>query len=117
MSNVQSEIDAIKLVLISHGPVFSGGDQPNAERIAKEWHDYGFGSVRVGMWCEVGCWDASVAAEFHESHMTPRIASRACERYDERHGQAHCEDAMYEACSGNLRTADIIADWHLQHEG
>jgi hypothetical protein len=111
INEVKSEIDAIKLVLISHGPVFSGGDRQTAQRIANEWHDYGFDAAETDEWCGAGCWDASVAAEFHEAHMTPRIASRACERYDERHGQSRCEDAMYEACNGNLPVGDIIADW------
>jgi hypothetical protein len=101
----------IASVLISHGPVFSGGDQQTAERIAFDWFDHGFDADETDQWCGAGCWTPSVAAEFHEDLMTPRTASRACERYDERHGQSRCEDAMYEACNGNLPTADIIADW------
>lgn len=104
-------ITDIARVLITHGPVFSGGDQATAERIAAEWLDHGFDAAETDEWCSAGCWDASVADDFLDAHMTPRIASRACERYDERHGARHCEDAMYEACNGNLPTADIIADW------
>ena len=108
----ESQIVAeIARVLITHGPVFSGGDQHTAKGIATDWYDHGFSASETDEWCGAGCWDASVAAEFHNSGMTPRIASRACERYDERHGQTRCEDAMYEACSGNLPTADITADW------
>jgi hypothetical protein len=104
-------IAEIASVLITHGPVFSGGDQQTAERIAFDWHDHGFDASETDEWCGAGCWDASVAAEFHEAHMTPRTASRACERYDERHGQTRGMDAMYAACNGDLDTATIIADW------
>ena len=101
----------IARVLITHGPVFSGGDQHTAKGIAADWHESGFNAAEVDEWCRVYCWDASVAAEFHEAHMTPRIASRACERYDERHGLTRGMDAMYASCNGDLDTAAIIADW------
>jgi hypothetical protein len=110
MTDSQAIAD-IARVLITHGHVYSGGDQRTAERIAAEWHDHGFDAPETDEWCGAGCWDASVAAEFHEAHMTPRTASRACERYDERHGQTRGMDAMYAACNGDLKTAAIIADW------
>ena len=104
MSNAINEIQAIKLVLISHGPVFSGGDQATAERIAKEWPNCGFDSVRVGMWCEVGCWTASVAEDFRDARMTLRQAAKACQMHDDLHGG----DSMYAACNADIATADII---------
>jgi hypothetical protein len=110
MTTKQQAIASIELTLRNHGPMFYG-DDTTARRIAEEWHGYDFRADQVDQWCAVGCWDASVAAEFHNAGMTPRAASRACERYNERHGQSHCEDAMYETCDGNLPTADIIADW------
>ena len=109
MSNVQSEIDAIKLVLISHGPVYSGGDQNSAKRIANEWHDYGFDAAETDEWCGAGCWTPSVAAEFHESHMTPRIASRACEAFDAKYGPTRGMDSMYAACNEDLDAQSIIS--------
>jgi hypothetical protein len=110
MTDSQAIAD-IARVLITHGPVFSGGDQHTAERIAAEWHDHGFNADETDQWCSAGCWTPSVAAEFQDACMTPRIASRACERYDERHGQTCGMDAMYATCNGDLPTADIIADW------
>ncbi len=104
INEVKAEIDAIKLVLISHGPVFSGGDQQTAEHIAREWHDCGFGSVRVGMWCEVGCWTPSVAEDFRAARMTPSSAAKACQMHDDLHGG----DSMYAACNADIATADII---------
>jgi len=104
-------IAEIARVLISHGPVFSGGDQRTAKGIAFDWFDHGFDADETDEWCSAGCWDASVAAEFYESHITPRIASWACERYDEGHGLTRGMDSMYAACNGDIPTADIIADW------
>ena len=104
-------IAEIVSTLLSHGPVYSGGDQHTAKGIAADWYESGFSAAEVDEWCRVYCWDASVAAEFHAAHMTPRIASRACERYDERHRQMRGMDSMYAACNGDLDTATIIADW------
>lgn len=104
-------IAEIARVLITHGPVFSGGDQQTAKGIAFDWFDHGFDAAETDEWCSAGCWDASIAAEFHAAYMTPRIASRACERYDERHRTLRGVGSMYEACNGNLPTAEIIADW------
>ena len=104
-------IAEIARVLITNGPVFSGGDEHAAKGIATDWYDHNFNAAEVDEWCRVYCWDASVAAEFHAAHMTPRIASRACERYEERHGKTRGTDSMYAACNGDLPTADIIADW------
>ena len=110
MSESQIVAD-IARVLITHGPVFSGGDQRTAEMIAADWMDYGFDAETTDEWCAVGCWTASVAAEFLDAHMTPRAAARACERYDERHGQTRGMDAMYAACNADLPTEDIIAEY------
>lgn len=108
----ESQIVAdIARVLITHGPVFSGGDQQSANYIAADWLDHGFDADTTDEWCSAGCWTASVAAEFAEAGMTPRTAARACERYDERHGQTGGMDPMYAACNADLPTADIIADW------
>jgi hypothetical protein len=100
-------IAEIARVLITHGPVFSGGDEQSAERIAADWHHYGFGAESVDKWCSVGCWTASVAAEFGNAYMTPRTAARACQRY----GQQAGGDAMYAACNADVPTEDIIAEY------
>lgn len=104
-------IAEIASVLITHGPVYSGGDQRTAERIAADWLDHGFDASETDEWCAAGCWDASVAAEFREGHMAPITAARACQRYDERHGQTRGMDSMYAACNADLTTDMIIDDY------
>lgn len=108
----ESQIVAeIARVLITHGPVFSGGDQRIAEMIAADWMDYGFDAAETDEWCSAGCWTASVAAEFVDAGMTPRNAARACEAYDERHGKTRGMDSMYAACNADLSTDMIIDDY------
>lgn len=103
---VQAEIDAIKVELISYGSMFYGNSLEDAAAIAEDWYDCGFTFDQVDRWCAAGCWTPSVAAEFRDAYMTPRIAVKACELYDERHGT----DSMYAACNNDLNTADIIAE-------
>lgn len=108
----ESQIVAdIARVLITHGPVYSGGDQRTAEMIADDWLDHGFDAETTDEWCSAGCWTASVAAEFADAGMTPRNAARACQRYDERHGKTRGMDAMYAACNADLSTDMIIDDY------
>lgn len=104
-------IAEIVSTLLSHGPVYSGGDQHTAKGIAADWYESGFDASEVDEWCRVYCWDASVAADFHNAGMRPNTAAKACRMYDYR--QAHA-DSMYAACNGDLPTADIIAFYKAQ---
>jgi hypothetical protein len=94
-------IDDMASVLIDHGHTQDTDD------LAAEWAGYGFDADDVESWCEVGCWEPFVAADFREADMTPRVAARACNQYGREHGLEM--DAMYAACNLDVSADDIIA--------
>lgn len=102
--NESKLIAEIARVLISHGPVYSGGDQRTAERIAEDWMHCGFNARKTDEWCAVGCWTPSVAEDFRDAYMTPRNAAKACQMHNDLHGG----DSMYSACNADIATAEII---------
>ena len=105
------QIVEIARVLIARGVVYSGGDPQIAERIAAEWYDHDFDADETDEWCSVGCWTASVAAEFQDAYMTPRVAARACEAFERKYGPSRGVDAMYAVCNADLPTEDVIAEY------
>ena len=109
---ILAEIDAIKSVLLSHGPVFYGNNDDDAAAVAEDWYDYGFHAKGVDSWCGIGCWAAHAANEFYLANMSPRIAAKACRMYDYR--QAHA-DSMYAVCNGDLDPAAVIGFYKAEN--
>jgi hypothetical protein len=106
----QDAYDAIELaevtaVLLSHGEMFHGGTPAD---IAQDWIDHDFDADEVDSWCEVGCWDASTAAEFRDAGLSPRQAKEAADKLDDQEDERPTYDAIYRACNADLRAQAII---------
>jgi hypothetical protein len=112
----------IASVLISHGPVYSGGDQRTAEMIAADWLDYGFDAETTDEWCSAGCWTASVAESLRDAGLSPEQAATAVERCRESDTSVFSEDGlnygcpMYAACQGSYDVGNIVAAHKLDSE-
>ena len=97
----EQAIDDIARVLIDHGHTQDTDD------LAAEWAGYGFDANDVESWCEVGCWEPFVAADFREAGMTPQMADEACDQYGREEGLEM--PAMYAVCNLDVSADDIIA--------
>jgi hypothetical protein len=88
-------------VLDSHGPRFAGSD---AAEHAVDWIDWGFDAVSMVPWCEIGVWDAGVAAIWRDAGLTPEQVLAAASDLAE-----DDDDLIYAICNSD-KSPDIIID-------
>jgi hypothetical protein len=100
----------MQAMLMRRGDRFSG-DNPEEE--AEKWVDQGFGVDEADDWCEVGVWDAAVAAELRDAGLTPERAKAAAESLtdglDDPAEEYTDGDPIYAACNGDIK-ANVIID-------
>lgn len=103
-------------MLESHGQMFTGN---NVDDEAQGWIDNGFTPEVADEWCEIGCWDASVAAQLRDAGLTPDDAHNTAnlmidmeeERDDEDDPSEYTDgDPIYSICNGDTKVQYLI-DW------
>ena len=103
------DLHDMAVILEGHGSKFSGN---NVADEAEAWMDNGFSPARAGSWCEIGVWDAAVAAEFRDADLTPEQVTAAAESLTEGMDDPAEEytdgDPIYAACNGDINASVII---------
>lgn len=96
-------------MLDRHGDRFSGNHTPDS---AQDWRDNDFDADAANEWCEIGCWDAGVAAELRDAGLTAQQASDAAERLTEGledAAETYTDgDPIYSVCNGDTDAQEII---------
>lgn len=69
-------ISLIAVVLRAAGERFAGND---VTEMATDWYDHDFDASEVSDWCDIGCWNPSVAAQWRDAGLTPAIVTTAAE--------------------------------------
>lgn len=103
------DVVAMVATLERHGDRFTGNCTEDA---AGDWIGNSFGAAAADDWCEIGCWDASTAAELRDAGLTPWQAHDAAERLTEDLEDAAKVytdgDPIYSACNGDTPFQKII---------
>lgn len=96
-------------VLEGHGERFTGNCVDDE---AQEWLDHDFDAATAGCWCDIGVWDAAMAAVFRESSYTPteiHAAAQSLIDAEEDPAETYTDgDPIYAACNCDLGPEIII---------
>jgi hypothetical protein len=122
------EIGEMADMLNGHGDQFSGN---YVDDEAQNWLDNDFDADAANEWCEIGVWDAEVAATFRGENLTPKQVAAAAQKlidaenaeWDaideaeaednddwtpcERNSQ-YTDDPIYSVCNGDTDAQEII---------
>lgn len=92
-----ADLDEMATMLERHGSTFSGNSSTDT---AQDWLDNDFDADAAGSWCEIGCWDATVAAELRDTGLTPAQVDDAATKLRD------AEDAEWDAIDEAAAEAD-----------
>jgi hypothetical protein len=105
------EIEGASITLKSYGDMFTGGCIADA---AHEWLDAGIeDDGSIGSWCDIGCWNASTAAEWIAAGLTPddvESAAKAMQEEvsdDDMHAR-YSGGIIYACCNNDIDYKDVI---------
>lgn len=108
---VSRDVADIAEVLIGHGERFAGDD---VEQESQQWIDHDFDAPEVADWCDIGCWNPSVAAQWRDAGLTPDDVKAAAESMVEGSSEPDVEwtDScpIYSCCNGDTETEEIIEE-------
>lgn len=99
------ELAEVTAVLLSHGEMFHGG---NPADLAQDWIDHDFDADEVDRWCLIGCWDASTAADFRDTGLSPRRVKEVAKEMAEGQDDYPLNDPIYAVCNNDLNLEKIL---------
>jgi hypothetical protein len=108
-----SEMNVIEIgrVLDGHGDRFAGNDVAD---MSEAWAEAGFSAADVDLWCRIGVWEPSVAAEFRDAGASPDDIVQAVERMtDDIHPDDLAErwtggNPIYSVCNYDTPVSEIL---------
>ena len=109
VESVDTDLRAMVATLKGHGERFCGN---NPEDEAQDWIDHGFDAVAADGWCEIGVWDAGIAAQLKDAGLSPDQVTRGAESLVEAAEDAAEEytdgDPIYSVCNSDTSIKVLI---------
>lgn len=107
----EQDVVDMAAMLDGHGEKFTGN---NVDDEAQGWLDNDFTPRAADMWCDIGCWDAAIAAQLRDAGLSPDQVRVAAERLIADAGDDAAEEytdgcPIYSACNGDTN-ADVLIE-------